>query len=70
MDARIYLTCPYCQNQFWQVIEISGTYQHKEIVVCDIDESPGCDQMFGVVIKPKFHTMTYRMEFVEPTGAE
>ena len=66
MNANLLLTCPYCSNEFKFQTKVEGTFSHKIVVTCDIDETPGCDQMFAIVFKPEFFIMAYKMDFVPP----
>lgn len=45
---RIKVTCPYCGNEFWQMVELHDIgISRPMIILCDIEETPGCDRYFA-----------------------
>ena len=41
----VHIKCPYCGND--NVVMVDPDQREPIIVLCDIDESPGCDRYFA-----------------------
>ena len=63
------LTCPYCGNVFDNEIELSK-YSQREVVYCDVDDSPGCDRMFVIEYVPKIQVSYYKVVERDPPYKE
>ncbi len=66
MKIVLFVTCPYCGNKFHYHTTIEHAHNQEMFVLCDIDESAGCDSLFAIKVKPEFHFKTYKMDFVPP----
>lgn len=59
MPHRIRVKCPYCGYEN-TVVPVPDNIR-PFVVLCDIDDGPGCDRYFAVEIKFKPVVSTYRI---------
>ena len=55
----VWVTCPYCNNR--AVYMLDRDARGPQIILCDIDESPGCDRYFAIEVTWHPKVQTYRM---------
>ena len=64
MKAKIFyqVTCPYCGQSQKKVISMNPQASKMKVVLCDIEDVPGCDRYFAVNVSLKPVVNTYSME--------
>ena len=62
MNLQVELECPYCANKFVKWVKFSqDSTPIKLVVLCDIDDTPGCDRYFAVIVKVKPMVEIFKM---------
>ena len=61
MTICVRIKCPYCDNKFDRWVKFSDNNLQKLVVSCDIDDTPGCDRYFAVIVKVKPVIETFKM---------
>lgn len=58
---NITMTCPYCGNIFSHRVDLHKLTVRPVIVLCDIEETNGCDRYFAATIQLKAHVQTSKI---------
>ena len=58
----VFVTCPYCGNR--TVYYMDRDTLGPQVILCDIDDSPGCDRYFAVHVKWQPNVTTFRLQEV------
>lgn len=65
MYRFVKVKCPHCGNEFDHFVD-TETMSRRQVVVCDVDETPGCDMPFVVEIEVKVEIVgTYKLVAVD-----
>ena len=66
IKATIKCKCPYCDNVFDLLIDDAYIYSRHRVVLCDTEETEGCDRYFVIEYRAKVMiNQVYKMQDID-----
>lgn len=62
MRVQIEFTCPLCNTEQTQLIEMESRFDNKHFISCDSEEQGGCGETLAINVRLKPSVTVYRLE--------